>query len=59
MIKRHIKGIYEARVSKAKLDGVAPLAADPPRWNFTFRQNLPIWDLPLYIAVTCNQTCNF
>ena len=56
----HINGIKgEARVSKAKLDGVAPLVADPPRWNSAFRQNLPIWDISLYIALTCNQSRNF
>ena len=35
----------------AELDGVAMLIADPPRWNSTTRQNHPIWNQPLYIAV--------
>ena len=35
-----------------KLDGVAPLEADPPHAISTTRQNPPICNLPLYIAKT-------
>ena len=34
-----------------KLDGVAPLVADPHRCNSTTRRNSPIHDPPLYIVV--------
>ena len=33
--------VVEKLVVQARIDGLAPLVADPPRWNFTTRQNLP------------------
>ena len=38
-------------VNQKRLDGVAPLVADPPRWNSTTRPNPSICNIPLYIAV--------
>ena len=45
-----------------KLKGVAPLLTDPPRWSSTDRQNPPICNPPLYIAIPFEpiiQFCNF
>ena len=35
----------------AKLDRIAPLVADPTRWNFTTRQHPPICNPSIYAAV--------
>ena len=35
-----------------KIDGAALLVADPPQCNSTTRQNQPIWDSPVDIAIT-------
>ena len=39
-------------LNQQKLDRLAPLVEDPPRWNFTTKQNPPICNSPLYIVVT-------
>ena len=38
-----------------KLDRVAQLAADPPKWNLGTIQNPSICNTPLYIATTFDQ----
>ena len=42
-------------ITKKKLDGVAPLMANPLQCNLTIRQNHPILDLPQIISITSEQ----
>ena len=49
---RYYLSEYSYYIHISKLDWVTPLVAEPRRWNSTTRQNPPICNQPVYIAVT-------